>query len=173
MIKDRFNQIDRITSPTRQVFEEEFLLKRKPVIITNLFHDQPIQEINSINDIRQKLGEISILISEGFRPHLFTSQINLDHKPLENNSCTINQYLDLINQKSNIFELCNENELPDKIQAVIETLEYCQFGNIQDDLIRRLFMGNAGNYAHLHFDGDFRQVLFYQVVGSRVENQRL
>jgi lysine-specific demethylase 8 len=167
IIKDRFNQIARITSPTRQIFEEEFLLRKKPVIITDLFHDQPIQEINSINDIRQKLGEISILISEGFRPHLFTSQICLDHKPLDNNSCTINQYLDLINQKPDAFELCNENELPDQIQALIETPEYCLFGSIPDDSISRLFIGNAGNYAHLHFDGDFRQVLFYQVVGSK------
>lgn len=167
MIKDRFNQIPRITSPTRQVFEERFLLKRKPVIITDLFCDQPIKEINSINNIRQKLGEISILCSEGFRPHFFTSQTNLDCKPINNKSCTINQYLDLIDQKSNIFELCNENELPDQIQALFEIPEYCEFGNISDDFISRLFIGNSGNYAHLHFDGDFRQVLFYQAVGSK------
>jgi lysine-specific demethylase 8 len=112
------------------------------------------------------LGEIPISCSEGFRPHLFTSQTNLDYKII-NNSCTINQYLDLINRKSNILELCNENELPDQIQALFEIPGYCNFGNFSDDFISRLFIGNSGNYAHLHFDGDFRQVLFYQAVGSK------
>lgn len=167
IIKDRFNQIARISSPTRQIFEEEFLLKRKPVIITDIFNDQQIQEITNINDIRQTLGEIPILLSEGFRPYIFASQPSLDHKPLDKDPCTINQYLDLINQKPDTFALCNENELPDQIQALFETPEYCQFGSISDDSISRLFIGNAGNYAHLHFDGDFRQVLFYQVAGSK------
>ena len=34
-------------------------------------------------------------------------------------------------------------------------------------MVTFLFVANQGNYAHLHFDGDFRSVLLYQVFGRK------
>lgn len=167
MIEDHFNQIPRITAPARQVFEEEFLLKEKPVIITDLFQNQPISNLTSMEDVGQKLKEVPIIIGEGFRPHIFASQTPNQDNALNNFPCTINQYLDLIDQEPKTFALCSENELPQPLWELLKFPEYCDFGSLQDDSIGRLFLGNAGNYAHLHFDGDFRHVLFYQAVGSK------
>ena len=164
MIKDRFNQVPRVKVLPCKAFVREFLLQSKPVIFTDLFEGQPIRDISNIKDVRYRLRNLPVIISEGFRPYLFTD-VNPSFQP--NRHCNVNQYLDLINQKPKTLLLCSENQVHDSIQALFEIPEYCQFGNLVDDLTTRLFLGNAGNYAHLHFDGDFRQVLFHQVFGTK------
>ena len=164
MTKDCFNQIPRVKALSRQTFEQEFLLQGKPVIFTDLFEGQPVTDISDVEEVRYKLGDIPVTISEGFRPYLFT-HINPSSQPSRH--CSLNQYLDLITQEPETFLLCSENEVHDSIQKLFELPDYCQFGNLVGDLTHRLFLGNAGNYAHLHFDGDFRQVLFHQVFGSK------
>ena len=43
MIKDRFQQIPRRADLSEEEFEQDFLLQRKPVILTDIFKYQPIQ----------------------------------------------------------------------------------------------------------------------------------
>jgi Cupin-like domain len=164
MTKDRFNQIPRVKALSRQIFEQEFLLQSKPVIFTDLFEGQAVRDISDVKVVRYRLGDMPITISEGFRPYLFT---DLDPSSQPSRHCSINQYLDLITQEPETFLLCSENQVHDSIQELFEIPNYCQFGNLAEDLTTRLFLGNAGNYAHLHFDGDFRHVLFHQVFGTK------
>ncbi|MEA5627195.1 cupin-like domain-containing protein [Nostoc sp. UHCC 0251] len=163
MIEERFEQIPRRAYLSQEEFEQDFLLERKPVILTNLFQDQPIQKLANIESVRRQLGEIPLMVSEGIR-HYHLAQTNASFEPAR--SLMLGDYLDFIDQEPETALLCSENALPDEIQMLFTIPKYCQFGD-RDDLTTRLFLGNAGNYAHLHFDGDFRQVLFYQVCGSK------
>ncbi|HEY9600231.1 MAG TPA: cupin-like domain-containing protein [Allocoleopsis sp.] len=163
MIEDRFQQIPRKADLSQEEFEQDFLLQRKPVILTHLFKDQPIQTLANIEDVRRQLGEIPLVITEGTQYH-HLAETNACFQPAC--SLTLNDYLELIQQEPETALLCSENALPEPLQALFTIPKYCRFGD-RDDLTTRLFLGNAGNYAHLHFDGDFRQVLFYQVCGSK------
>ena len=62
-------------------------------------------------------------------------------------SLTVNDYLDSILAEPETSLLCSENALPNEIQELFTIPEYCRFGD-RDDLTGRLFLGNAGNYAH-------------------------
>ena len=163
MIQDRFQQIPRRADLSQEEFEQDFLLQTKPVILTDLFKEQPIQTLVNIESVRRQLGEIPLVVSEGTRYH-HLAQSDSYLQPAR--SLTVNDYLDSIDRDPETSLLCSENALPNEIQALFTIPEYCRFGD-WDDLTARLFLGNAGNYAHLHFDGDFRQVLFYQICGSK------
>lgn len=163
MIPDRFQHIPRRADLSLEEFEQDFLLQQKPVILTNLFQNQPIQRVATVESIQRQFGEVPLLVSEGIRYH-HLAQTGSSPQPAR--TLTVNDYLDSIAQMPETSLLCSENALPDEIQSLFTIPEYCQFGDL-DDLTTRLFLGNAGNYAHLHFDGDFRHVLFYQMCGSK------
>jgi hypothetical protein len=163
MIEDRFQQIPRRANLSLEEFERDFLLQSQPVILTDLFQDRSMQKLTSIESMRRELGEISLVVSEGIRSHHLAQMDTYWHSI---HSLTVDEYLDLIDREPATGLLCSENSLPDELQALFPIPEYCRFGN-EADRTARLFLGNAGNYAHLHFDGDFRQVLFYQTCGSK------
>lgn len=163
MSDDRFQQIPRLARLSREEFEREFLLQRKPVIFTDLFEGELIREL-SVHKVQHQLGDVPLMISQGFRPNHLTGE---NHKHEPHQTLTINEYFDLIDRNPETLLLCSENAVPPKVQKLFSIPDYCKFGNLDNDRAIRLFLGNVGNYAHLHFDGDFRHVLFHQVFGSK------
>lgn len=162
-----YRQIIRTSAPTFEEFKSKYFLKQQPVIITDLFQDQPIRQLSSLAKVKQQLGETSITISEGFRPEFFDPNCQRKHSFVNHHSCTISDYLNLIEAQPNTFLLCLENELPVSIRSLINQPDYCQAGDLIDDTVCKLFIGNKGNYSHLHYDSDGRHVLFYQATGQK------
>ena len=162
-----YRQIPRTSAPTFEEFKSKYFLKRQPVIITDLLKDQPIRQMYNLEEVRQQLGETNITISEGFRPDFYDPNYQREQPFIHHHSCTVSDYLNLIEAQPNTFSLCLENDLPVSMQSLLDQPDYCQAGDLVDDTVCKLFIGNQGNYSHLHYDSDGRHVLFYQAIGKK------
>ena len=74
---------------------------------------------------------------------------------------------------------CTEYDTPARVLASFELPEICRVTHSGEeilglpkkygdyDLVTAIFLANAGNVGHLHFDGDQRDVLLHQVYGRK------
>jgi Cupin-like domain len=161
------DNIERITTPAVEVFEREYLLQQKPVIITDLFAAQPISQINTITDAKTHLGEIQLVIQEEFSSFTLRTTNLLDQR--KKRFWSLQQYLEYVEQHPETRLMSTEGSTPAEIVRLFDLPAYTQINRDPSfpDIASLLFLGNAGNYAHLHFDGDYRQVLLHQVFGTK------
>ena len=159
--------IERITAPSVEVFRTEYLLKQKPVIITDLFKGQAIAAISTLDKAAALLGDMPIEIQEEFTSAALKNSLLLDRRQKER--CTFNEYLTYIQTQPDIKKMSTEGVTPDLIQNLFVPPAYAQINAAPgiDDTACLFFLGDTGNYAHLHFDGDYRQVLHHQIFGHK------
>lgn len=169
------DSIPRIAAPSRDEFYEEYVYRQRPVILTGLFDGQPIREINSLARCRAELGHMPVLVSEGYEDYasrvfrdMMTPGAQLSDTRVE--PSTIDGYLALVAAEPDTRRICEE--VPREVIAAIEQRytrpSYCQPqpGEI-DDFTSGLWLGNGGNRTHLHWDGDCRHILQYQLWGKK------
>ncbi len=170
-----FENIERIKSPSREVFYKEYVFPQKPVILTDLFDGQPVREISSLEKGRQILGDMGVQIHEGHEEafsRMVRGLINGEqvYPGLDLNESTVNGYLDLVAKDPDTRLLCSDvpSSVMGKLMDTFKLPDYCNPDADEDTAQESmLWLGNAGNYSHLHFDGDYRQLLQYQVWGSK------
>lgn len=170
-----FENIQRIPMPPVDVFFHEYVFKHKPVILTNLFDDQPIAKIRTLEDARRVLGEMKVVITPGYERFivdvirsLMTNERNFETQQRQS---TVRDYLDHVAQNPDTKDICSEVPAPiiSEVQALYAPPAYCRTpdGAIDDEYRAELWMANAGNTTHLHFDADQRQILQYQLFGTK------
>src|SRR3989442_15817314 len=59
-------EIARISMPSRDDFFQDYVFKRQPVVITNLFERQEISNINTIEDAARAWGTMKIHVQEEY-----------------------------------------------------------------------------------------------------------
>jgi len=172
---DMFENIRRIPMPPIDVFFRDYVFKHRPVIITNLLANQPIAKIRTLDDARRLLGDMTVVITPGGERFIveavrsrLTSQPSVETRARQS---TVRDYLDHVAQHPATRDICSEIPAPiiPEVQALYEVPEYCRGpgGVLDDDYRAELWMANAGNTAHLHFDADQRQILHYQLFGIK------
>jgi Cupin-like domain len=161
------DNIERIKAPSAEVFQAEYMLKQKPVIMTDLFAGQPIAHLSTCEQAAALLGDMSIEIQEEFTSSALKNSLLLDLRQKER--CTFNEYLAYLQTKPDVKKMSTEGVTPAIVQDLFEPPAYAQINAEPgiDDTACLFFLGGAGNYAHLHFDGDYRQVLHHQVFGCK------
>lgn len=161
--------IERIPAPDLTSFEQEYLLKQTPVILTDLFREQPISTLSEPEAVRAALG--SIELSEAYVLPRLGAALQLGQVSTLSQPLSLGEYL--IWAQANVTErkICKtqytQQTLPTPLQGLFKLPEYCTIGTGIDDTAYVLFVGNAGSVAHLHFDGDYRHVLLYQFFGTK------
>jgi hypothetical protein len=153
--------VERIEPPSPSIFLTDYVLCQKPVIIRNLFEDQPIRAINTIERAREQLSELQLDIQLNYMKSLL--EIGIASTPRK---MTLSQYLDLIQANPGTKYFCVEYPTPDKLAALFRLPDYCKLRD-ETDVVSNTFVASANNYAHLHYDGDQRDVLMYQVFGVK------
>ncbi len=168
--------IDRIAPPTRDVFYKEYVLRRKPVVITGLFKGQEIGEVRDEMDARKVFGNTRIIITQEYSRSA-ASPVKTPDEVLD-----LSSYLDYVMANPGTSRMCTEYDTPIRVSSTYRVPDLCKMthqGLIENelldlprrwgdhDLMSNLFIGNRGNYAHLHYDGDHRHVLLYQVFGTK------
>lgn len=162
--------IDRISMPDVETFFREYVFKRKPVIITDLFHGEEIRRIQSLEDARNVFGPIKLVIDRTYQKNSSEAgQI-----------MTFNEYWDFVDAHPTTRLSCGEYEIPAKIMTSFKLPAVCAARDLKKeeilslprkygdhDLFANLFVANKGNKAHMHWDGDHRQVFLYQVFGRK------
>jgi lysine-specific demethylase 8 len=169
-------RIERISMPSREVFYRDYVLPRRPVIITNLFAQEPISEIRTMAAARKAFGDVALEVQTEY------SSMAADRGSAASGTLTLSEYLDFAEQHPDSRVMCTEYSTPARVAAQYRLPDLCRLdargigaSEILDlprrwgdhDLLSNMFLGNRGNCAHLHYDGDHRQVLLYQVFGRK------
>jgi len=157
-------EIERISAPPVDVLKADYLLQGKPVILTDLFQGQPLAELSTLDKASAVLGGIQLELKEEFITSLGK---NMNAGPRE--IMSFRDYLTFAKENPGSKTMSTEGAFPPEVMALFQTPAAAQiFAEPgRDDLAYQFFLGNTGNYAHLHFDGDYRHVLHYQAFGTK------
>src|SRR5262245_57448247 len=121
-------QIDRIPMPDDATFFREYVFKRKPVIITNLFDGEEIRQIRSIEDARKAFGRARLRFQTEY-----TSP-----SPRIDQAMTFNEYWDFVEAHPSTNLLCTEYEIPANIMALFKLPTTCLARDIDGEEILSL-----------------------------------
>ncbi len=167
-------RLRRVTLTTRDEFFLQHVFTREPVILTNLFEGDPIREIRSLRDANSAFGSARLLLV----PEYTSTGTEAEESPSE--VMSFSGYWGYVDRRPDTRYMCTEYEIPARIMALLSLPDLCRlpadgpaevlslpkrYGD--HDLYMNAFVGNRGNKAHLHYDGDQRQVLLYQVFGVK------
>jgi len=163
--------IERISMPDPQTFYREYVFRRRPVIIRDLFQGEGIREIKSLQDARAAFDDVKIVAQREYSSSEGSS-----------GSCTMTfgAYWDMIAADPSTTMVCTEYEIPARIMERFSLPAICTYQPQREeeilglprkygdhDLFANVFFAGRGNKAHLHYDGDHRHVLLYQVCGRK------
>jgi hypothetical protein len=156
--------IPRIEVPSTEDFEHEWLRKQRPVIIEGLFRGQPLERLYDAEQALKELGHIKI----GVRAEYFGEW--MAGRPYESSyqrTMTYSEYLSFLKENPSTTKMCTEVAVPVVLAEMFDLPDYC--GIIEDpgSIQGFIYLGGQGNFAHCHFDGDHRTVLFHQVWGRK------
>ena len=155
-------------------FVHEHVFGRQPVVITDLFAGQELAGIDTLEAAVAAWGTTALQLQEEY-----ASAEGRD-RPAEPVSMSLGEYADFTRSNRSTRLCCTEYETPARVLATYRLPAICtatagpgpeifdlprKYGDF--DLATNIFVANGGNVAHLHFDGDQRQVLLHQVYGSK------
>jgi hypothetical protein len=166
-------EIPRTAMPSQSEFLEQYAYRREPVVITDLFEAQEISRIRTVEDAVAAWGDVQLVVQEEY-----TSAEGNVTAP-EPTAMSLRDYVDFSRANPETRLCCTEYDTPARVLASFELPEICRvihpgaeilglpkkYGDY--DLVTAIFLANAGNVGHLHFDGDQRDVLLHQVYGRK------
>lgn len=173
------DNIPRISAPSPEHFEREFLRVKRPVVIRDLFDGQAIAALDSEAKARAELGTMPVEVHAGYE-HYFTqvvsalasgasfdgeSDAEMDRRP-----STLSEYLDAAASDPSARQIASEvpEQMTPGLNSLYQLPPYCARGaGGREDTRVETWIANGGNYSHLHFDADQRHVLQYQVFGLK------
>ena len=151
--------VERVANLSPSVFWRRYVRPQKPVIVTDLVRDQPLAALSTAAAARRAVGEMSFLVSWNYVASL---RYRIDQSKIEPESCSLGDYLDYVDLNPDTPKMCIEQRVTPELESLYAVPALCR------KLDRTLmFIGNAGNFAPLHFDGDNRQVLMTQMFGRK------
>ena len=155
--------VDRIAPPAGSVFRAEYLRKQRPVILQGLFADQEIDKIRTEAQAAERFGSLSLPVQKEYLTSMREAFAKGAAEPPPPSEMRLSDYLSFVRENPNTRLMCSEKPTPPELLQFFRLPAYDSF----DDSISSFFVGNRGNFAHMHFDGDYRHVLFYQVFGRK------
>lgn len=132
-------------------------------MVTGLFPEGPLA------GVRDRAAAVALLGAETFRfrPEYVGAlqrQVSGGEVPAAR-ELSFRDYWRLVDEAPHTRLMCVEEQTPDALAALAPTPRACAPGT--GGIKSTVFVGNAGNHANLHFDGDCRHVLLYQVFGRK------
>ncbi len=165
-------QIDRIPPPDPARFVDDYVQPRRPAVITDLFESQQISDVRTVDDAVHAWGSMQIQVQEEYT----RAEGSSDPPAL----MTLRDYVETTSADTTTRLCCTEYDTPARVLASFRLPDLCRATPSSDeeifglpkkygdfDLATNMFVANQGNVAHLHFDGDHRQVLLHQVYGRK------
>lgn len=166
-------EILRIETPDTSDFFRNYVYTREPVVLTDLFAGQAISEISTIDDARREWGDVELVVQEEY------TKAEEAPGPAEPAVMRLADYIDLARADPTTRLCSTEYDTPARVLATFELPEICRVRSEGDeilglprkygdfDLVTAIFLANATNVGHLHFDGDQRHVLLHQIYGRK------
>lgn len=162
-------EIDRTQNLDRETFWKRYVRPAKPVVITDLLNGTPIAGLRTREGAVAELGRMPILVRPEYgRSLLSTLEAGPDtsRKP---ETVSLRGYFRIIDTDPTTTRMCIEEPTSPELAALAPVPKLCtkRDGSVDDGLKSTIFVGNQGNAAPLHYDGDSRHVLLYQVFGTK------
>ena len=166
-------EIPRTTMPPLTDFLAEYVYAREPVVLTDLFEGEEVDQISTVEDAVRVWGDVNLVVQEEY------TSAEGKAAPPEPSVMSLRDYVDFSRSNPSTRLCCTEYDTPARVLASFELPEMCQvthpgeeilglpkkYGDF--DLVTAIFLANAGNVGHLHFDGDQRDVILHQVYGRK------
>jgi hypothetical protein len=159
---ETLDNIERISTPTPETLLHEYVLQRRPVIVTDLFDDQPIRRLSTAARARELVPDLPVVV----QPNYMTTLLERGSRRGQTRRTTLADFLDQIQADPGTDDYCIEYDTPAQMDAYITPTEHCRLID-PDDVRPLMFAAAPGNFAHLHYDGDQRHVLMYQMFGRK------
>jgi hypothetical protein len=166
--------LNRITMPDRETFYREYVTQRRPVVITNLFEGQGIRDLDTLEKAKEVLGGVKLAVTREY------TSASSGGSQSTNEILSFNDYWDLVEADPSTNLVCAEYEIPARLMTLFDLPPACwpQTFHSQEildlpkkagdfDLHENIFLANESNKAHLHYDGDQREVFLYQIFGRK------
>lgn len=166
-------EIPRTAMPPRADFLAEYVYRREPVVITDLFEGQEISQITTVEDAVRVWGDVNLVVQEEY------TSAEGKAATAEPTVMSLRDYVDHSGTNPSTRLCCTEYDTPARVLASFELPDICRVTDSSEeilglprkygdyDLVTAIFLANAGNVGHLHFDGDQRDVLLHQVYGRK------
>ncbi|MBB5882407.1 lysine-specific demethylase 8 [Xanthomonas arboricola] len=167
-------EIARISRPDAALFLRDYVQTRTPVIITDLFAGERIDTIRTKADASAAFGSVPLHVQTEYAVAASSPETAVE------TTMTFDQYWAHVREHPDTALLSTEYEIPAKIMQMFRLPELCLADDLHEpevldmprkygdhDLCANIFVANQGNRAHLHFDGDHRQVLLHQLFGRK------
>jgi hypothetical protein len=167
-------EIKRISKLDPATFLRDYVQTRTPVIITDLFAGQAIDQIRTLEDARETFGNVPLQVQTEYAVAASSPDSAVE------TTMTFNEYWAYVRANPGTALLCTEYQIPANVMKLFRLPELCLADDLNEpeilsmprkygdhDLCSNIFVANRGNRAHLHFDGDHRQVLLHQVFGRK------
>lgn len=171
------DDIERIQVPTREAFLRDYVYPQRPVILTNLFEGQQIRSLGTLEDVQRELGEMPVSVRESqedFCVRLLMGRLMGSGSggipDWEDTESTVKEYLELVRREPGTRLQCAEvpSTMISALEARFGVPHICRDEAGQpDDYLSMLWMAGKGNVSHLHYDGDFRNLLQYNICGVK------
>ena len=161
--------IKKIKMPSAKEFYERYMKTLEPVVITDMFAGEAVREIRSREDVVREWGHVQIAMQSEY-----TAAYEKDkgkHEPsseVNGSMITIAEYYEFVRKNPTTKKMCIEFPNPDAIKSKFHVPEVCKSQPGESAFfINQCFIGNKGNYAHIHFDKAGSHGFLYQVFGRK------
>lgn len=175
-------RLARIPASDTATFRTEYLMKRKPVVLTGLFKNQPLEQLHGLQEARQSLNQDTLGITENyvessldFIKGFLAGRLGSPESPRK--TTTVGEYLDLVARDSHTRWIGTEYPAPEHIVQEVDLRSFGidkvvpGYGNAfrpeHSTAHSLMFIANPGNASDLHTDWDGRDVFLYQVFGRK------
>jgi hypothetical protein len=181
-MKNNLDRFDLKINTLQQLFTH-YKKSRKPILVKNAFHDSKISSIKNQKSFQKHFGEMIIPVTMEYSRALHTNYFekeqptfvdtylehNFNKEPiLRRGYTTINEYFAYVKTDYSTPLLCPEVMLPESMDDLIAIPENIRGDKKHnDDYWMNFFLGNKGNYAHLHYDWNVGINLFFQIFGKK------
>jgi hypothetical protein len=165
--KDALDNVDRIPDLERDALLDDYARRGEPVILTSAFASARGQSIATLEAATSRLGDVTLRFRPEYGTYLLSS---LARGPSPEGTpdaveASFADYWRMVEGDPQTPVMCVEETTPKAVAALFPPPQACAS---EDDLRSTVFIGNAGNVAPIHFDGDCRHVLLHQVFGHKL-----
>ena len=150
-----------------------FFARHEPVIITDAQATSGLGGITSEAAALDAFGSMLVQVQQNYTSPLTKASRAAEadgiSQKLRNDISTmpLRDYCEHVREHPDTDLLCVEYRTPPDVRDAMSIPTYCHVEGAIEPFVSFLFVANRGNYAHLHFDGDYRHVLLYQVFGAK------
>jgi len=152
------NGITRIRLSELRSFKTQYLLPSRPVIIENLYKNDEISSINTVQRAEKRFGNARLRLNKNYYGKFIEKQPQIE--------CSLSQYLEWIRQGAALDLMCTENPTHAEVLSTFRIPVWAR-GATFAPALSWMHMGHQGAFAPLHFDWDLRHVLLTQIFGKK------